>query len=193
MRCKAIAAIVSGLILAPCMLVAQAPPAGASGKCKDGSYTTALSKQGACKGHNGVDTWYALSPTPAKSSSPAPALASGASTPAPDAPAPASPAAAPVSAAPASAASASAATAAAPAPASTPAALKTATSRSSTAGKTPVPGGGPGLVWLNASSRIYHCYGSTNYGTTKEGKYMSEADARAAGGKPSRGQACAAK
>jgi hypothetical protein len=33
-------------------------PAGASGKCKDGTYTKAATKRGACSSHGGVDEWY---------------------------------------------------------------------------------------------------------------------------------------
>jgi hypothetical protein len=33
-------------------------PAAATGKCKDGSYTEAADKQGACSQHGGVDAWY---------------------------------------------------------------------------------------------------------------------------------------
>jgi hypothetical protein len=48
-------------------------------------------------------------------------------------------------------------------------------------------------VWLNTTSKVYHCYGGADYGTTKAGKYMSEADAKTAGGRPSGGKACSAK
>jgi len=40
-------------------LIAQTKPKDATGQCKDGSYTTAKSKQGACAGHGGLQTWYA--------------------------------------------------------------------------------------------------------------------------------------
>lgn len=37
------------------------------------------------------------------------------------------------------------------------------------------------VVWVNTKSGIYHFAGTHNYGTTKEGTYMCEADAKAAG------------
>jgi Protein of unknown function (DUF3761) len=97
------------------------------------------------------------------------------------APAPAKTAAAPAPAA-------TSAPAAAPAPRSAPAAPAKTASRSST--KTVAPGGGPGLVWLNTSSKVYHCYGGEDYGTTKAGAYMSEADAKAKGGHADHGKPC---
>jgi len=37
------------------------------------------------------------------------------------------------------------------------------------------------MVWVNTDSGIYHKPGSRYYGKTKQGKYMSEADAVKAG------------
>ena len=47
----------------------------------------------------------------------------------------------------------------------------------STATATPAPGGGRGLVWVNTETHVYHKESSRFYGTTKKGKYVSEADA----------------
>jgi hypothetical protein len=46
------------------------------------------------------------------------------------------------------------------------------------------------MVWVNTSSNVYHCPGTRYYGTTKQGKYMSEADAAKAGARPDAGKAC---
>lgn len=40
---------------------------------------------------------------------------------------------------------------------------------------------GPGMVWVNLNSGVYHYENSRYYGKTKNGKYMSEADAVKAG------------
>ena len=155
--------------------IAQAPagaPAGSTGQCKDGSYTNAPKKTGACHGHKGVQQWFT-----ADASTPA----------APAKPANTAPAATPASApAPAPAAPPAAAPAATPAPAQTHAAK----SSSSTANMAQAPGGGPGMVWLNTPTNVYHCPGSRYYGKTKDGKYMTEAQAKAAGAHPDHGKAC---
>ena len=52
------------------------------------------------------------------------------------------------------------------------------------------PGGGRGLVWVNSKSSVYHCYGDRYYGKTKDGKYMTEAAARATGAHGSRNRPC---
>jgi hypothetical protein len=43
------------------------------------------------------------------------------------------------------------------------------------------PTTGSGMVWVNTDSGIYHKPGSRYYAKTKQGKYMSEADAVKAG------------
>ena len=62
-----------------------------------------------------------------------------------------------------------------------------------TAGRQAAPGGGPGMVWVNTESNVYHCYGSKSYGTTKNGKYESEQDAVNSGAKPAMGKSCSVK
>ncbi len=42
------------------------------------------------------------------------------------------------------------------------------------------------VVWVNTKSRIYHYAGTRSYGTTKQGAYMCEADAAAAGDRASK-------
>lgn len=166
-------ALALGLLTAN-MAVAQAPagaPAGSSGVCNDGSYWTGSIKIGACRGHKGVKTWWGATTAAKPATKPAPAAAAKpASTPTP----------APVAAAkPAST----------PAPAAAPAAAKTST-KTSTKDMPQAPGGGPGLVWLNSASNVYHCPGTQYYGKTKAGSYMSESAAQAKGAHNEGGKPC---
>ncbi|HEY2396667.1 MAG TPA: DUF3761 domain-containing protein [Rudaea sp.] len=161
-------------------------PAGAIAQCKDGTYFTGTSHKGACKGHKGVKEW--LDKT--ASSSTSAAAASDTATPKKSKKAKA-----------AAAAAAPAAPAAMPAPAPAPAAMPAPTKKPPTAASTPTPptpasqipqkaGGGAGQVWVNSSSKVYHCQGDEWYGKTKEGSYMTEAAAKAAGNHASHGKDC---
>lgn len=146
---------------------AQAP-AGSTGLCKDGTYSNAPKKSGACSGHKGVQTWYATVGTSSAGTSQAAKQAQ---------------AAVPPSSAPAAAPSLPAR----PVQPSSPAAPA---SVSRTASQTQAAGGGLGMVWVNTSSKTYHCQGTAYYGKTKQGKYVSEADAKAEGDHADHGKLC---
>jgi hypothetical protein len=114
----------------------------------------------------------------------------------------ATPAAAPA-AAPAPAPAAAPAAAPAPAPAMTPAAAATPKPKK-TEMAAPAAATGAGqfaaeaeakahcpsdtVVWLNTKSHKYHFAGHKSYGTTKQGAYMCEADAKAAGNAAAKGE-----
>ncbi len=151
-------------LLAMQVAIAQAP-AGATGQCKDGTYTTSASKSGACHGHQGIKEWFATS-APAAATAPAAAASTTKST---------------AAAAPAAAAAA---------PAATANTAKSTASHASTATTEQAPGGGPGMVWLNTSTNVYHCPGTQYYGKTKQGAYMTEADAKAKGAHADHNKPC---
>jgi hypothetical protein len=78
---------------------------------------------------------------------------------------------------------------AAPAKAATPM-VAPAKAKTAVAPKVAAAGGGAGKVWVNDKSNVYHCLGSKDYGTTKSGAYMTEAEAKAKGARASHGKAC---
>ena len=74
-----------GIVALPAasLLQAQAAPKGSTGKCADGTFTSAKTKSGACSSHGGVATWFADKPAkPPKPSTPAAAPAAAPARPA---------------------------------------------------------------------------------------------------------------
>ena len=180
---------------------AQAP-AGAIAQCKDGTYFTGTSHKGACKGHQGVKEWLdktssgstataasdtAASTTTSKSKKTKKAADSAAST---------TTTPPPVSTATTTAATSTPAPTPAPAPTQKPPVTTATTPAKTATPPTPAsqiqqkPGGGAGQVWVNSSSKVYHCQGDEWYGKTKEGSYMTEAAAKAAGNHAAHGKEC---
>ena len=51
------------------------------------------------------------------------------------------------------------------------------------------PASGP-KVWVNSRSGVYHCPGTRYYGATAQGRYMTQAEARAAGYRAAYGRTC---
>lgn len=151
-------------------------PAGSTGLCNDNTYSIAPKKQGACRGHKGVKDWYGVS-----ASSTAPSIPGLTTTKTPPAKTPAK------SSTPALSAPSTSTT-----PASTPSASGAMKSSMPASGatKTAAPGGGGGKVWVNTSTKVYHCPGDRYYGTTKDGEYMSESDAVAKGARAAHGKTC---
>jgi hypothetical protein len=69
----------------------------------------------------------------------------------------------------------------APAGDSNPASSGTPASKPAAAQKLAPLANTAGMVWVNTESGIYHKRGTRWYGKTKQGKYMTEADAKKAG------------
>jgi len=144
---------------------AATPEAGVHAMCKDGTPFEGKTLKGACRGHGGVD----------KDAKPGAAAA-------PAAPAPKAAAAPAAPATPATPAAPKAGNLAMPAMPVMPAA---------SSGKPMATGGSAGQVWANDDSKVYHCMGDHNYGKTKKGHYMGEADAQAQGYRPDHNKTCA--
>jgi hypothetical protein len=187
----------------PAKAAAPEVTGAATGLCKDGTEYTGETKKGACRGHKGLKEWYA----------------DKAAAPAPKEEAPAKAAAAPETTGVATGLckygteytgaskkgacrghkgikewyadkETPAAKEAAPAKAAAPADEEAEAPAPPTKKAAPAPAAGSGQVWVNTNSKIYHCEGSKFYGNTKEGEYMSEADAQTKGYIANRKKVC---
>jgi hypothetical protein len=140
--------------------------------CKDGS-TSPHGGRGACSGHGGIDKAATAAAAGGTAGGGGAASSSGGTSSSSTSTGSATPAA-PAPAAPATHAPATPATTAKAPPASQAAA----------------PGGGPGMVWVNSASKVYHCPSDRWYGKTKSGEYMTEADAKAKGNRADHNKPC---
>lgn len=148
----------------------QAQTTALTATCRDGSTWSGATRNGACRGHGGVQVmntagqqYNPQQPTPAQST-----------------PIPGPSVAAPFGAQPAAP---NASTAAVPQP-------RRPAMSAYVPPANPAAGGGPGLVWVNSSSKVYHCPTDPYYGKTKRGAYMTEAAAKAGGNRAEAGLAC---
>lgn len=169
MKTLLLSTLLAGLTSSASVL-AMAPtgaPPGTMGMCNDGSYSSSAEKKGACRGHKGVKDWYG-----GEMSMPAGSKSTTTTT----------------------------TTTPATAPMTNPSPSQTTTTKASTTTvggpmapapmREPAMGGGSGKVWINTSTKVYHCSGDKYYGKTKHGEYVSEADAKAKGAHADHGKSC---
>jgi hypothetical protein len=139
-----------------------AAPKGSTGECKDGSYTSAETKRGACASHGGVKDWYKSEAKSERTVS-APKDATGRCD----------------DGSYTSAQTRQGACA-------SHGGIKEWYAKESPA----AAGGSAGRVWVNTSTNVYHCSGDRWYGKTEQGEYMSESQAKSKGNRPDHGKAC---
>ena len=167
MRTLRLALIALGLA---CVGASSYAQSAVTATCKDGTTFNGASRRGACSRHGGVQAY-----GDANTAAPATVgTAAGTGTVAnplgPTSPAPVSPA---------------------PTAQANPVApSRPAPSQPYTRATPSTLGGGSGQVWVNSTSKVYHCQGDRHYGKTKSGSYMTEAAAKADGDRPSRGRTC---
>ena len=150
--------------------------------CKDGS-TSPHGGRGACSGHGGIDKAATTAAAGGTASGGGATSSSGGTS--------SSGSTGSTSSSSTSTGSASPAAPAPAAPSSThPPATQTTASKAPPASQAAAPGGGPGMVWVNSASKVYHCPSDRWYGKTKSGEYMTEADAKAKGNRADHNKPC---
>ena len=185
--------------------VAKAPP-GATGECKDGSYTEAKSREGACSSHGGVKSWMG----PEKTARPAGSTGECKDGTFTDAAAKSgacsghqgvkewfgNAAATPEKTSPTSRKTEEAPAAPMPKQTQAPGPSADRPTKAQPSAQpwqrptTAAAGGGHGKVWVNTHSKVYHCEADAYYGKTKKGEYLTESEAKASGARPARGKVC---
>lgn len=169
MRMRKYASLVWGTLAAVALLAVPGTNAFADTStpvtCKDGT-SSPHGGRGACSGHGGINKAATAAAGAGGSSSSGSTGASSTGSSAPAAPAPASPSS------------------------THPPATQTTTPKASPASQAAAPGGGPGMVWVNTASKVYHCPSDRYYGKTKAGEYMTEADAKAKGNRADHNKPC---
>ena len=161
-----------GLLICAALLampaVGGAADASTPVTCKDGT-TSPHGGRGACSGHGGIDKAATKAAKQEAASGGASSSGSNAGS--------------------SSAAGTGTGAAAAPAPGSS-ASTHPPSTQTHGPSAAAAPGGGPDKVWVNTASKVYHCPSDRWYGKTKQGEYMTEADAKAKGNRPDHNKPC---